>query len=163
VAKLVRTGFVSHARDDAVLVARLLDVIHPRCATQRDVELRLWSDRAIITGQRWEQEIVAALAETDFGLLCVSPGLLASSFVTRVELPELLREERIAIPLALEPIDFDGLDLKGLEALQVFQLRRPGESRERSFDECRGVNVKHFCDELVGQIMQRLGRAGRLA
>lgn len=95
-------------------------------------------------------------------MLCVSPGLLASSFITRVELPEFLRQERLAIPFALEPLDFDGLDLKGLGALQVFHLRRPGESRGRSFDECRGVNAKRFCDELVGEIVQRLRAAGRL-
>jgi len=163
VAKPSRTGFVSYARNDAALVDRFIDVMRPRCATQRDVELRLWSDRAIVAGTRWSQDIEAALKDADFGLLCVSPSLLASSFITRVELPELLREERLAIPFALEPLDFDGLDLEGLDALQVFHLRRPGESRGRSFDECRGVNVKRFCDELVGEIVQRLRAAGRLA
>jgi len=162
VARPGRTGFVSYARNDAALVDRFVEVMRPRCSTQRDVELRLWSDRTIVAGERWSQEIAATLADADFGLLCVSPSLLASSFITRVELPELLREERLAIPFALEPLN-DGLDLKGLEALQVFQLRRHGESRGRSFDECRGVNVKRFCDELVGEIVQRLRAAGRLA
>src|SRR4051812_11892909 len=97
---------MSYARGDTVLVDRLIDVLQPRCATQRDVELRLWSDRRITAGERWRREIVAALAGTDFGLLCVSASLLASSFITSVELPELLRAERLAIPLALEPLDF---------------------------------------------------------
>jgi hypothetical protein len=162
VTKPLRAGFVSYARDDAALVERFLAVMRPRCAVQRDVELQLWSDRAIVAGKRWEQEIGVALAAADFGLLCVSPSLLASSFVTTVELPALLRRERLAIPLALEPLDFDQVDLKGLEALQVFRLRRPEKPRGRSFDECRGVNAKRFCDELVGEIVQGLGAAGRL-
>jgi hypothetical protein len=153
---------VSYARNDAALVDRFIDVMRPRCATQRDVDLRLWSDRTIVAGERWEQAIAAALADADFGLLCVSPSLLASSFITTVELPEFLREERLAIPFALEPLDVDRLDLKGLEALQVFGLRRPGASRGRSFHECHGVNAKRFCDELVGEIVQRLRAAGRL-
>jgi hypothetical protein len=161
-AKPVKTGFVSYAHDDAALVDRFVKVMRPRCATQRDVELRLWLDRTIVAGERWRREISAALADADFGLLCVSPSLLASSFITRIELPELLGEERLAIPFGLEPLNLEGLELKGLEALQVFHLRRPGESRGRSFDECRGVNAKRFCDELVGEIVRRLQAGGRL-
>jgi hypothetical protein len=161
--KPVRTGFVSHAHADAALIDRFLDVMRPRCATQRDVELRLWSDRTIAAGERWHEEIETALADADFGLLCVSPSMLASSFATSVELPELLRAERLAIPFALEPLDLDGLDLKGLESLRVFHLRMRGAPRGRAFDECRGVNAKRFCDELVGEIVRRLHAAGRLA
>jgi hypothetical protein len=161
--KPVRTGFVSYARNDAALVDRFIDVMRPRCATHRDVELRLWSDQTIGAGTRWMHEIEAALAEADFGLVCVSPSLLASTFITTVELPELLRDERLAVPFGLKPLNLGELDLKGIEALQVFHLRRPGESHRRSFYECRGVNVKRFCDELVDEIVQRLRAAGRLA
>jgi hypothetical protein len=163
VVKPGRTGFVCYSRDDSVLVDRFIDVMRPRCGTQRDVELRLWSDRAIVAGAAWMQEIGSALADADFGLVCVSPGLLASSFVTSVELPALLRGGRLTIPFALKPLDLDELDLNGIEALQVFHLRRPGESRRRSFQDCRGVNVKRFCDELVGEIVQSLSAVGRLA
>jgi hypothetical protein len=162
VTKPVRVGFVSYARDDAALVDRFINVMRPRCAVQREVELQLWSDRAIVSGERWKREIAVALGAADFGLLCVSPSLLASPFVTTVELPEFLRDERLAIPLALEPLDFDKLDLKGLEALHVFRLRHPGKPVGRSFVECGGVNTKRFCDELVGEIVRRLGAAGRL-
>jgi TIR domain-containing protein len=163
VTKALRTGFVSYSHTDAALVDRFVEVMRPRCMTQRDVELRLWSDRIIAAGERWRKEIVAALRNADFGLFCVSPSLLASSFIATVELPEFLREERRAIPFALEPLNLDGLDLNGLESLQIFHLRRPGESRQRSFDECRGVNAKRFCDELVGEIVLRLHTAGRVA
>jgi hypothetical protein len=159
----VRTGFVCYARDDAALVDRFVGVMRPRCATHRVAELRLWMDRSIAAGERWRQEIVTALTNADLGLLCVSPSLLASSFITTVELPEFLREERLAIPFALEPLNFDRLDLKGLESLQIFHLRRSGEARGRSFDECRGVNAKRFCDELLYEVMRRLDDAGRLA
>jgi hypothetical protein len=157
----IRTGFVSYARGDAALVDRFVDIMRPRCATHRDIDIRLWSDRAIASGERWQEKIATSLADADFGLLCVSPRWLASSFVAAVELPELLQEERIAIPFALEPLNFDGLDLKGLESLQVFQLRRAGDAHGRSFDECRGVDAKRFCDELLNEIVQRLGGAGR--
>jgi hypothetical protein len=161
VSRPVRTGFVSYARDDAALVDRFVALMRPRCASLRDAELRLWTDRSIGAGERWRQEIVTVLTDADLGLLCVSPSLLASSFITTVELPEFLREERLAIPFALEPLNRDRLDLKGLESLEIFHLRRNGEARGRSFDECRGVNAKRFCDELLDEVLRRLDCAGR--
>jgi hypothetical protein len=159
-SKAVRSGFVSHARDGSALVERFLDIMGPRCSTRRDVEIELWTDRMIVAGQDWNGAIVAALGDADFGLLCVSPSFLASPFVTGVELPALMAAERIVIPLALEPLDLVGMDLKGLELLQIFHLRRPRTSQGLSFEEYRGVNAKRFCDELVAQIVQRL-RANR--
>jgi hypothetical protein len=162
-AKVVRIGFVSHAHGDAALVDRFAAMMRPRCAALRQVELQLWTDRTIAVGERWREEIESAIAVADFGLLCVSPGLLASSFVTTVELPGLLREERLAIPFALEPLKMDRLDLKGLESLQIFHLRRNGGALGRSFGECRGVDAKRFCDELLGEIVRRLEDAGAIA
>ena len=149
-------GFVSHARDDATLVERFLDVMTPRCSTLREVHLELWADRLIVAGQGWRQRIDRALEDAGFGLLCVSPSFLASRFITAVELPALMTRGRIVIPVALEPLALDQLDLKGLELLQIFHLRRPRSPRGLSFDECRGVDAKRFCDALVGEILQRL-------
>jgi len=156
-------GFVSYARADSALVERFLDVMGPRCATQRAAELELWTDRMIVAGQDWGREIEEALEPADFGLLCVSPSFLASPFVTEVELPALMAVGRIVIPLALEPLALDRLDLKGLELLQIFHLRPPRTPAGMSFEECRGVNAKRFCDELVGEIVQRLRAEGRVA
>ena len=156
--KQSRSGFVSYARDDAALVVRFLGVMAPRCSTLREVELALWTDRHIVAGQSWRREIDGALDAADFGLLCLSPSFLASPFITAVELPALTSGDRIVIPLALEPLALDRLDLKGIELLQIFHLRRPRSPRGLSFDECRGVDTKRFCDELVGEIVQRLLR-----
>ena len=163
-AKLRWTGFVSYARHDAALVERFLNVMRPRCTSLRDLEIELWSDRAILAGQDWAREIAAAAEAADFGLLCVSSSFLASPFVTEVELPALMAGERTIIPVALEPLALDLLDLKGLDPLQIFHLRPPRSARGLSFDECkgRGVNEKRFCDALVAELVtptrQRAGR-----
>ncbi len=163
-AKLRWTGFVSYARHDAALVERFLNVLRPRCASLRDLEIELWSDRVILAGQDWAREIAVAAEAADFGLLCVSPSFLASPFVTEVELPALMAGERTIIPVALEPLALELLDLKGLDPLQIFHLRPPRSARGLSFDECkgRGVNEKRFCDALVAELVaptrQRAGR-----
>ena len=129
--------------------------MRPRCATQREVDLRLWSDQAILAGEGWDGAIEQAVQSADFGLLCVSPSFLASQYVTEVELPAFLSREQVVIPLALEPLDFARSDLKGLGERQVFRYRPHGSTRWLSFAECGGVNRKRFCDALVAQIVER--------
>jgi len=158
--KLLRTGFLCYASADRARVDRLLEILAPRCLTLRDVTIELWRDRAIVAGERWEQEIMGALERADFGLLAVSPNFLASPYVTDVELPRLMSGGQIVIPFALEPLDLGLLDLHGLQALQIFHLDS-ARGRRRSFAECKDVNELRFCDELLRQIVRRLAVGAR--
>jgi hypothetical protein len=150
---------VSYASNDSALVERFLAIARPRCTMHREFEIELWSDELLPAGTHWQRAISSTIEASDFGLLCVSASFLASRFVTEVELPALTAEQRIVVPFALEPIDIDRINLRGLQALQIFHLRGGGGARRRSFDECRGVQAKHFCDSLVGEIGQRLRRS----
>lgn len=152
-------GFVSYARDDGVLVERLLKFLEPRGRTRRSIEIELWSDASILAGEDWRQQLERALDSADFGLLCVSPSFLDSPFVTDVELPALMQAERIVIPLALEPLDFAAGDLKGLGERQIFRLRRPSSTRSLAFAECGAINRQRFCDALVTQIEARCAQS----
>jgi hypothetical protein len=155
-----KIGFVSYAQSDALLVDRFLELLRPRLATRREMVLELWSDRAILVGEQWLQEIERALEEADFGLLCLSPSFLASRFVRDVEIPSFLNPGRVVIPVALEPLDLARTQLHGVEGRQVFRYTPPGTTRKLSFAECGGVNRQRFCDELVTQVVERLLKDG---
>ena len=58
--------------------------------------LELWDDTRIVPG-KWRGQIDRAMGESQIGLFLVSAHFLASEFITRYELPELLKyaeEER---------------------------------------------------------------------
>lgn len=109
-------------------------------------------DRQILPGEHWRGQIERALKGARFGLLLVSPGFLASEFITREELPRLLTKA-MAVPVALQQILSDGtMDLKGLEDRQVFR-----DSMGRSFDGCRAMRDRRdFARELFRQIVALL-------
>jgi hypothetical protein len=160
-AKASFAGFVSYAHEDARSVDAFMRLMRPRCGMQREVRLDGWWDRAILCGHGWRGEIDRALRECDFGLLLVSPSLLASSFIADNEIPALIASERPIFPVGLVRVDLARADLKGLDEYQLQLLRRTGEVGGRWFTELGGANRDRFCDELVAAMVDRLlGRGG---
>src|SRR5439155_1626806 len=129
--------FVSYAHDDADLKAKLLGKLQMYLRTHSQARFELWTDGAILPGEKWLAEIRTALDVCDFGLLLVSPAFLASKFITREELPFLLQNKPV-IPVALRRVLFDGTqDLKGLAERQIFRDEGGRAFSQRTTDNTR--------------------------
>ena len=141
--------FLSYAHDDEADVNRFRDVIRPLLKGSTECAFSEWIDHSILPGLAWREQIDKALAAGSFGILLVTPNFLASSFITKTELPALLAKPMV-VPVALHKISFDGtLDLKGLADRQVFH-----DSKRRTFDACKTKAVRRdFALELYGKII----------
>jgi hypothetical protein len=113
--------FISYSHADA----RMLESLLPYFATlERDQLVDVWVDRDIKGGDRWSDEIDAALGAASVAVLLISQQFLASDFIYRQELPRILArqlEGRLTVlPVFLSPstvtsdvISF--IDPKGVE------------------------------------------------
>jgi len=144
--------FLSYARRDSGDVERLRSVLEPLLKISPKFQFGEWIDHQILPGEHWREEIEKALEQVRFGLLLVSPGFLASEFITETELPLLLAKTMV-VPVELQRILFDGsMDLKGLEDRQVLRV-----SKGRSFDACRTMpDRRQFAMELFTKIVALL-------
>lgn len=153
-------GFLCYAHADGRPVERLRALLGQRLAIARGLEISVWWDDHILLGQPWDDEIRAAIAAADFGLLAVSPALLGSSYIRRVEVAALTASPGPAVmPVGLHRVDSERSDLAGLDAGRIFRCRRPGRggSGEPSwFSELAGENRERFCDALAAEIVDRL-------
>lgn len=79
--------FISYSREDRVWLSRLLVFLKPG---QRAGKFSVWVDQRIAPGDRWDEEIKAALDTAQVAVLLVSADFLASDYIMKCELPAIL-------------------------------------------------------------------------
>ncbi|MGL4939256.1 TIR domain-containing protein, partial [Shewanella sp.] len=111
------------------------------------------NDKELQIGSDWRESINTALAETDFGLLLVSPAFLGSPFIVDNELPTYLEQGgKRCFPVMLAPVDFNRHDLKGLQDKQIFMLHSSDFKAPRAFNKLKPNRRADFSYALFAQI-----------
>jgi hypothetical protein len=81
--------FISYSHRDTKFLDELLIHLKP---LERTGLVEKWSDKEILPGSQWFDEIKSALARTRVALMLVTPAFLASDFIHQFELGPLLKE-----------------------------------------------------------------------
>jgi eukaryotic-like serine/threonine-protein kinase len=112
------TLFYSYAREDEALrdaLEKHLSLLH------RQGLISSWSDRQIVPGTEWSQDIDAHLDTAEIILLLISPDFLASDYCYSVEMQRALERhahgEAYVIPIILRPVDWQGAPFAFLQGL----------------------------------------------
>jgi hypothetical protein len=117
------TVFISYSHSDRRWLDRLLVHLEP---LQRDGVLDVWEDSRIEPGGQWRTEIEKALRSAQIAVLLVSADFLASEFISKNELPELLKGAKgrgtVIMPVIVSPSRF-----QKTETLARFQAVNPPE------------------------------------
>lgn len=79
--------FISYAREDKRLLSRLLVHLEPLI---RSGTIERWYDQLIYPGSEWSNEIEKNIDSADVIIFLISPDLLASRYITEIEIPKAL-------------------------------------------------------------------------
>lgn len=150
---IVARLFLSWCHTDQAAKESLIEPLLVNLRVLRGVEVRWWEDSHLGLGKDWHQQILACLAACDYGLLLLSPGFLASTFVTDHELPWFIGPgaSRGVLPVGLKRVPLDGSrTLHGVDRHQIFT------SEGRWFSETRGVGRERFVRDLATAVQRRI-------
>lgn len=102
-----QSAFISYSHVDSEFLDRLLVHLRP---LQMSGALEIWVDTQLRAGDKWKEEIDAALAKASIAVLLISADFLASDFIVRNELPPLLKRAESQgtriVPVILKPCRF---------------------------------------------------------
>ena len=91
----------SHKPRDTSYMAEVLDFVKGL----NTEGIAFWSDKNIVKGDHWEQEIMKRLEESDMALTLVSQAYLDSEYCN-LEVKALLEQSAVIIPVMLSPCEW---------------------------------------------------------
>ena len=149
--QLVRNQvFVSYSHADEEYLKRLR--VHLGLLERRNI--KIWTDKDIAPGMKWQDEIRSALSRTKVAILMISTDFLSSDFITKQELPPLLAaasQEGVEIlPVIVKPSAFGDIEVEPLSCYQAVNMGRPlvklkdDAEREEEFVRILQVIRKHM-------------------
>jgi hypothetical protein len=141
--------FISYSHKDEQEKEALLT--HMRVLEQGAGLINVWSDDRIAGGEQWESAIEEAIASAKVAVLLVSANFLTSDFITRREVPELLRrrvrEGLRVIPVIARPCAWKRIDW--LSAMNVRPKNGDPIWKGQSCAEEELVKIAHEVATLV--------------
>lgn len=146
---LIPKVFLCHAKEDDPKVKNLYFRL-------RDYDIDPWYDKEkLVIGDRWEQEIIEAIENTDFFAMCLSEKAITKTGFIQREIKLAVREYQkrpqqfaFLLPVRLEPCQVPSIKLDELTTLSDFQwidlfeeeeesLRRFAEGVKKQFSKLR--------------------------
>ncbi|MBE2259194.1 MAG: SIR2 family protein [Rhodobacteraceae bacterium] len=158
--------FISYSHEDTQWLKRVL----PHLAIlNAQGSVGVWADKELQPGDRWEDEINAAMRDAEVAVLLVSVDFLNSEFIKKHELPTLLaiingeqqgRLRRI-VPLLVRHCNWESVpELKQLEMRPKFQGKV--EALQGLDEHLRDVHLTEFAEQ-VSKILFDQPKSGEKA
>jgi len=110
--------FISYSHDDYELMMRLDQHLG---GLRHAASISSFDDRQISAGTEWDDRIKLELNEAEIVLFLVSPSLLGSEYINKVEVKQAIdrhkTNEVVVVPIALKPCMWRGTPFHGLQGL----------------------------------------------
>ncbi|MCP5230879.1 MAG: pentapeptide repeat-containing protein [Zoogloeaceae bacterium] len=151
--------FLSYARKNRKTKEQFVELLNERLACSKHFAFEMWQDGDIELGDDWHASIQAALDQCHFGLLLLSHAFFNRDYIREHELPHfvgpdgVIGERKRAVPVALEAIRFERVDMLGLETMQVYR-----DADDKAFEQRTGQRRAAWIDGLVAKIERMLSR-----
>ncbi len=109
--------FISYSHKDELYKDELLEHLS---GMRRNGEIKDWTDRAILPGEKWDEAIAKNLNEANIVLFLISSSFVASEYIQNIEIRKAIERHNhnklIIIPIPVRPCDYKSLPLKEIQS-----------------------------------------------
>lgn len=110
--------FISYAHEDEAYKDQLEIRLKP---FQYNGIIDSWTDREILPGDIWDDEIKRKIEESEILLFLISPDFIASDYINKIEIKNALerfkKREVIIIPIIIRPTDISSMEISSFQAI----------------------------------------------
>lgn len=150
VVRLKNNIFVSYSHKDEVFLDSLKT--HIEVMNYEGLNVDLWDDNRISSGDLWKEEIRKALETAGIAIILLSTKFLASKFIREYELPKLLQAAKkngtVILPLIVSPCRFEKSPLSAFQT--VNSPNNPLSELSETAREREYLKLMDRIEELVG-------------
>ena len=109
--------FISYSHKDELYKDELLEHLS---GMRRSGEIKDWTDRAIVSGEKWDDVIKKNIEEADMILFLLSSSFIASDYIQNIEIKNAIerhnRKKVVIIPIPVRPCDYKSLPLRDIQS-----------------------------------------------
>lgn len=144
--------FISYSHKDSEYLKKVQD--HLKALQYEGIEMNFWDDTLIKPGEKWLPEIEQNLAAAKVAILLVSTDFLISDFITKKEIPALLKaaenQGATIIPMVVRPCRF-----KQNKVLSQFQA---AHNPDKALSDYPENEQEHIILNLMNRIAELFGK-----
>lgn len=109
--------FISYSHKDELYKDELVEHLS---GMRRNGEIKDWTDRAIIPGEKWDEVIARNLDEAHIVLFLISSSFIASDYIQHTEIRKAIEKHHlnklVIVPIPVRPCDYKSLPLKDIQS-----------------------------------------------
>ena len=140
--------FISYSRRDEHWAERFHNMLKAR-----PDDIKVFRDSNIREGEDWETRLQVELARAKIALLLVSPSFVNSDFITKHELPWMLRSRQDGLVVKWVEVE-PAIPPDELERLQAFKVQSSSRCLSQLHGGDQDAEIKKICERLIEAMAQ---------
>jgi hypothetical protein len=145
--------FISYSHDDIEYFNSLKEYVNEGICS----DLKIWDDKEIPTGSKWDNEIKTRLNDADIIILLVSISFLNSAYINDVELKNAFdkfeKDQCVIIPIFARTCPLDKPIAKKISSIQGYPRN---DGTKRNFLNEMGKDIDNHLTEIYNGILETI-------
>ena len=149
----VKKIFISYSKEDKAEMHEFLK--HTVTLQEQGLIAEPWRDEWIAFGKEWDDEIKRHIEACDIMVCLISVNFLNTDYIRKVELKEAMKQDKILVPIIIEPCDWENCDFAKYQVALKGKCMSLNDNQEYIRENTKAEKAK-FWMEIIKEMRTKL-------